>query len=316
LIVVDLPKSAENSLFEIGDEIVKIGNDTPADIISRVRKYRAASNESALLRDAAEFARNVDSRILTRVDVVIRRNGELKNLEISRFYSGLRSETWTKENTTSYKLLSDEVGYIYPDNCKNSDQATIMEKFAETKAIIVDMRCYPMEFNTFEFIGDYFIPRKTHHVTWTPIVKGLPGYYQKTPSSMPLWAFNPWRVLVGRNRDYYKGMVVVLVDATTQSSAEYQTMSFQAAPNCIVVGSQTAGADGNVVELPMPHGVKTLFSGIGVYYPDGTNAQRVGVKIDHYVEPTIEGIKAGRDEVLEKALTIIDAKITEEPENL
>jgi C-terminal processing protease CtpA/Prc len=107
------------------------------------------------------------------------------------------------------------------------------------------------------------------------------------------------------NPDYYKGRVVVLVNEQTQSQAEYTTMAFQAAPDCIVVGSQTAGADGNVVLLPLPHGVKTYFSGLGVYYPDGTNTQRAGVKIDYVVEPTIEGVKAGRDEVLEKALELI-----------
>jgi C-terminal processing protease CtpA/Prc len=83
-------------------------------------------------------------------------------------------------------------------------------------------------------------------------------------------------------------------------------MAFQAVPDCVVVGSQTAGADGNVVVLHLPGGVRTWFSGLGVFYPDGTNTQRTGVRIDHYMTPTIEGIKAGRDELLEKALEIID----------
>ena len=47
-------------------------------------------------------------------------------------------------------------------------------------------------------------------------------------------------------------------------------------------------------------------SGRGVYYPDGTDLQRKGVKIDEYIEPTIAGIKAGRDEVLERAIEIIE----------
>jgi hypothetical protein len=48
--------------------------------------------------------------------------------------------------------------------------------------------------------------------------------------------------------------------------------------------------------------MRTSFSGLGIYYPDNTNTQRVGVKIDIQVKPTIKGIKEGRDEVMEKAL--------------
>jgi C-terminal processing protease CtpA/Prc len=49
----------------------------------------------------------------------------------------------------------------------------------------------------------------------------------------------------------------------------------------------------------------TMISGIGVYYPDGTETQRVGIVPDVECKPTIQGIREGRDEVLEKAIEII-----------
>jgi C-terminal processing protease CtpA/Prc len=52
----------------------------------------------------------------------------------------------------------------------------------------------------------------------------------------------------------------------------------------------------------LPGGIRTGFSGLGVYYPDHTPTQQVGVKIDVPCAPTIEGIRAGRDEVLDCAL--------------
>lgn len=48
-----------------------------------------------------------------------------------------------------------------------------------------------------------------------------------------------------------------------------------------------------------------MISGIGIYYPDGTETQRVGIVTDIEVKPTIDGIKAGRDELLEKAIELI-----------
>jgi C-terminal processing protease CtpA/Prc len=96
--------------------------------------------------------------------------------------------------------------------------------------------------------------------------------------------------------------VAILVDETTQSSAEYHSLAFRSAPNAIVVGSTTAGADGNVSAIPLPGGLRSMFSGIGVFWPDGRPTQRVGIVPDVVAKPTIAGIKAGRDEVLEAAV--------------
>jgi hypothetical protein len=55
----------------------------------------------------------------------------------------------------------------------------------------------------------------------------------------------------------------------------------------------------------MAGGEKTLITGVGIFYADKTETQRKGVKIDVVVQPTIEGRKAGKDELLEKAIELI-----------
>jgi C-terminal processing protease CtpA/Prc len=101
----------------------------------------------------------------------------------------------------------------------------------------------------------------------------------------------------------------VLVDEVTQSQAEYTTMAFRAAPQTMVIGSTTAGADGNVSQIPLPGGLRTMISGIGVFYPDKTPTQRVGIVPDIVVRPTIAGIKAGRDELVEEAIRQIQGAV-------
>jgi C-terminal processing protease CtpA/Prc len=86
-------------------------------------------------------------------------------------------------------------------------------------------------------------------------------------------------------------------------------MALHAAPDAIVIGSTTAGADGNVSEVPLPGGLRTMISGLGVFYPDGAPTQRVGIHIDVEARPTIAGIRAGRDEVLEAAIHRITPEI-------
>ena len=87
----------------------------------------------------------------------------------------------------------------------------------------------------------------------------------------------------------FDGKVVILVDEISQSNAEYTAMAFRAAPDAVVVGSTTAGADGNVSRIPLPGGLRAAISGIGVFYPDKTPTQQVGIVPDIVVRPTIEG---------------------------
>jgi C-terminal processing protease CtpA/Prc len=120
-------------------------------------------------------------------------------------------------------------------------------------------------------------------------------------------------VSLSAKKPHYAGKIVILVDEASQSSSEYHAMAFRAAPGAIVVGSTTAGADGNVSQISLPGGLRTLMSGLGVFYPDKKPTQRVGIVPDVQVRPTIEGIRAGRDEVLEEAVRqILGREITTE----
>ena len=87
-------------------------------------------------------------------------------------------------------------------------------------------------------------------------------------------------------------------------------MAFQTADNVITVGNQTAGADGDVVVFEYMGGYRTAISGNGILYPDGSETQRKGIKIDIEVKPTINGLKQGRDEVLEQAIELASEENT------
>lgn len=69
-----------------------------------------------------------------------------------------------------------------------------------------------------------------------------------------------------------------------------------------IVGSNTAGSNGNVIFLELPGQIALMYTGMRVIGPDGEIFQGVGIEPDVRVYPTIEGLRAGRDEVLERAL--------------
>ena len=157
------------------------------------------------------------------------------------------------------------------------------------------MRCYPSEFVVFS-LGEYLMPNASEFVKFSKGSITDPGVFTLTDV-----------LKVGaENKDYYTGKVILLINEITQSQAEYTTMAFRVAPQATVIGSTTAGADGNVSQFYLPGGISTMISGIGVYYPDGKETQRVGIVPDIEIKPSIEGIKKGRDELMEKAIEIIN----------
>jgi C-terminal processing protease CtpA/Prc len=167
----------------------------------------------------------------------------------------------------------------------------------KTKGVIVDMRCYPSDFMVFTF-GGMLMPESRSFVKFSIGNLEAPGQF----------TFGPELKVGGANPDHYKGKVVVIVNEKTLSQSEYTTMAFSAGPNTTVIGSTTAAADGNVSPIALPGGIRTGISGIGVYYPDGRETQQIGIVPNIEVKPTIKGIAAGRDELLEKALEIVNGK--------
>jgi C-terminal processing protease CtpA/Prc len=159
----------------------------------------------------------------------------------------------------------------------------------------MDVRNYPR--GTLYQFARYFNPEARPFVRFAMVDSTSPGQVVWLP---PLMAGD-----ARGNASSYRGRVAILVDERTQSHAEFSVMALRTAPENKVIGSQTAGADGNVTPLVLPGGIRTLFTGLGVYYPDGRETQRIGIVPDIEVRPTLAGLRGGRDEVLERALEYI-----------
>ena len=156
------------------------------------------------------------------------------------------------------------------------------------------MRCYPSDFMVFSF-GPYLLPEAK------PFVKFTMGSFH-TPG---IFTFGRNISIGSANPNYYKGKIILIVNESTQSQAEYTSMTFKTAPNITVIGSTTAGADGNLSSIVLPGNIYTGISGVGIYYPDGKETQQVGIVPDLQVTPTIQGIISGKDELLEKAVQLL-----------
>jgi len=283
-------KAGETSGLKPGDIITELDGVTIAKLMESWSRYYAASNEPTRLRDiAVQMTRGECGKATIRVsrnNAAIEINSERVapgEPNVLEFFHDLPGET--------FRLLSKDVAYLKLSTVKQDDAAKYIQSAAGTKGLIIDIRNYPKEFMVFT-LGSLLVDQKTDFVRFTAGDLSNPGAFHFGGAPLSLTPQQP----------HYPGKVVILVDEVTQSSAEYTSMAFRASPRARVIGSTTAAADGNVSMIPLPGGFRSMISGIGVFYPDKKPTQRIGIIADREVKPTIDGIRAGRDEVLEAAI--------------
>ena len=276
----------------IGDVITHVNGTSVKSLYEQNKPYLFASNESVMKRAAYYCIFNGQS---DKVKITVDRNGVTSEKEISRYKYRDLNYTWgADKDKTLYKVLDGNIGYVNMGAIEHKDVNTMLDSLKQCKSIIFDIRNYPN--GTMYMIGHRLMAEEKPFVKFTQPDFNYPGKFEWTED---------FKVGPKKNKNPYTGKIVVLVNEITQSHAEFTAMSMQVADNVTVVGSQTSGADGNITNyFDFPGGYKTCFTGLGVFYPDGRETQRIGIVPDVEVRPTIAGIRAGKDEVLDKALEI------------
>jgi hypothetical protein len=168
----------------------------------------------------------------------------------------------------------------------------------QAKGLVIDLRGYITQ-ASFELLS-HLIDHSVSSPTWqTPIVppqrdlKFLTGSWQIRPQA-----------------PRFSAKVVVLIDGRTMSAAETVLQLFREAHAGVVVGETSSGANGNACYAEVPGGFTFRFTGMRAGNPDGSTAQGRGFAPDQVIHPTLAGIRAGRDEILEVGIATVQRLIT------
>ena len=298
---------AKREGLAIGDIILSIDGKDVLKLIDEQRPYQPASNYVTQTHYISDYVLCGDDNS-TAVLTVMDKNNKLKKVTITR-KSAYNKPFWSKKRTENtgpvFKLLSPEIGYVDMERLENNMIDSMLTTFKNTKGFIMDMRGYP------QGTAWSLAPRLNNKpvlegALFTRLQPGAPdisangneisamtttvSFMQKMPTS------TDWR---------YTGKTIMLMNETTQSQAEHSGLFFKAANGTTFIGSQTAGANGDVTNFNIPGFTNLTFSGQNVSYPNGQTMQRRGLVPDIIVKPTIKGIRAGKDEVLERAVVFL-----------
>lgn len=285
---------AEADNIKVGDVVTKINGKTIKELILENRDLVCASNEAAYLD---KLIKSILRNETKNIEVEFLKDGkyETKSMIWSDYHDSHRNEfkKGALKKKEKFKVLNNNIGYVDMGVIKQRHIPDMIEALKATKAIVFDMRNYPNE--TWKEISDFLNPQEKTFCDYTMPCLNYPGRYVWTKG----------RKCGSENKDNYKGKVIVLLNEDSMSQSEWTAMCFQTAGNTTIIGSQTAGTDGNVVEVDFK-GFHTRYTGLGVYYPDRRETQRIGIVPDIEVKPTINGIQQGKDEVLDRALVFVE----------
>ncbi|SFE97541.1 S41 family peptidase [Sunxiuqinia elliptica] len=278
--------------LKVGDAILEIDGISIAELLQQNSKYTPASHQNGKEKRSSIILRGHKPE----VTITYKRNGKIFEKTIHRDdVSTFKKIEPVARDKTKWKQLSKNIAYVNLGNVETSEVDQIMDSVTTcSKAIIFDIRNRPKGTRVMRRISVRLKPQSDVFAKIIVPDLSYPGKFR-------------WKEGVEsgiRNKNYYKGKVILLVNGHTLSHGEYFTMCLQSSPNAITIGQQTAGADGNVSQFKLIGGFKTAMSGTGIFYPDGTETQRKGVKIDIEVEPTIAVVIENRDEILEKAIEV------------
>lgn len=275
--------------LELGDVIETVDGQPVDSLIEAWSPYYSASNQASRLRD---IARSLPRGDCGKSMLTVERRGDSRQLTVRRTTrEAPRGRVTHDRPGETFQLLSPEVGYLKLSTARVRELPQYLEQAAGTRGLVIDIRNYPLEFVVYA-LGGRLVDTRTPFARFTVGDLSNPGAF--------VWRLRPAELEPIGPR--YEGKVAILVDETSLSQSEYTAMALRTVPDAVVIGSTTSGADGNMSKIPLPGGIHATISGIGVFYPDKSPTQQIGIIPDIFVTPTIEGIRAGRDEVLEAAL--------------
>jgi hypothetical protein len=295
LVVVGKAASVPESVA-IGDAIVSIDGKPTGDCYGEVSKWISAATDG-WRRWNSSRALVADYPTRDPAQIVFRKpDGEPLTVALGRVAEGTANTATTKRPASGTELAP---GVVYFDLDGADTLDPLMPKLVAAKAIIFDLRGYPGAAGV--ELMKHLIDGPATSARWcVPVIR--------RPDRQDVeWNESGWNLQPVE--PHLKAKIAFLTDGRAISYAESIMGIVENYRFGEIIGSTTAGTNGNVNPFRLPGGYVVSWTGMKVLKHDGSTHHGVGIAPTVPVTPTAKGIATGRDEVLEKAVEVMKAKI-------
>jgi C-terminal processing protease CtpA/Prc len=285
------PKLAED--LKAGDVILRINGRTVASLITEQEKLISGATPQWKRWRALQLLKEgpKDSEASLAVQ---RRAGVVKTVKVTHDPEGVEPDDIAEQRPAKVEEIQNGVMYVDIDRITDKDFQDAIPQLEKAKGIIFDLRGYPKA--SFEAIGhltDKLVTCAQWHIPTT-----LYPDRQNVAFHFSNWTIAP-------KKPRFQAKIAFLTDGRAISAAETYMGIIEHYKLAAIVGSPTAGTNGNVNPFTLPGGYSISWTGMKVLKHDGSQHHGIGIQPTVPVSRTIKGVAAGKDEVLDKAIEIV-----------
>ncbi|GAA5085925.1 hypothetical protein GCM10023210_07220 [Chryseobacterium ginsengisoli] len=322
LLVTNLvfPEICDKAQIKVGDKITEINGKSIPQIIKEKSKLLSVSNHQKLLYVLSKYEYNlIWSDNLPQKTLKIQSGSKKFSTEIPLINTTDKSNVAILSNyinnknlkIESHRLANKDIAYFktnetlefinnVDDNKIDAVMDSILKDASQKKAIVFDMRAYP-DWGGFvyHYIYKYFSPKENYFGKYyKPNLKNIGTFAYKDYDYFP--------TIENKTTHVYKGKVFILVNPETRSASEWYSMSLQKIfPQSLTIGQQTSGGDGDLVRVNLPGDYVLPFTGNGIFYPDNSQTQQTGIRINELIKYKDQDILDNRDLEFERVLNSV-----------
>ncbi|MDQ0593127.1 C-terminal processing protease CtpA/Prc [Chryseobacterium ginsenosidimutans] len=316
------PEICSKAQINIGDKIISVNGKTIPQIIKEKGELLSTSNTEKLVFVLSKYENNLiwigdfqqqnlevksggnNRKFSTKIEMIDPSDKEKYDLIVDYLQDKIKKRESRKiaHNDVAYFKVNETLKFINNVNDDKIDMVmdSILSDAAQKKAIVFDMREYPDWGGFFyHYIYKYFSPSENY----------FGKYYRQNLKNIGTFAYKDYDyfpAISGKTTHNYKGKVFILVNPDTRSASEWYSMSLQKIfPQSLTIGQQTSGGDGDLVKVNLPGNYLLEFTGNGIFYPDNSQTQQTGIRINKIIKYKDHDILENRDLEFERVLNLI-----------
>jgi len=278
--------------FAIGDVVTHIGERPARPWIEEIAGRLSGTPQWRQFRAAAWEAPRAGFGEV--VELVVERDGDTRQVAAMGAHLAVPSPPRPPARHT----FADGVRYVDLTRIDPGELAAELPLLARARGVVFDMRGYPSENHE---ILDHLL-REPEDSLWMHVPR-----FVEPDGRIVGWQHLGWHRRP--SAPHIGAPVVFLISAEAISYAESILSYVEAHALGTLVGTPTAGANGDIVRFDTVAGFYVIYTGMRVTRHDGSPFHDRGIQPHVEVWPTLAGLRAGRDEVLEAGLRTVRAGV-------
>jgi C-terminal processing protease CtpA/Prc len=289
---------SESPDLQVGDHIVTIDGEPVKDYFTKLEDQFSGSKQWKKHQALQDFVSSESGE--DQLTFKIKRDGsEIDNIKAT--YYSYSIDPFSRTQRSPIQEIEQRIYYVNQTALFDYHFYGQFEKLSKAKGIIFDFRGFPDQYH----LGKLIIGHLINQPVKLPIIQVPKIIYpdqQEIEFENVQWTIEP-------QEQKFTGKVVFLTYGGPMGESELLLEVIKHNKLAELVGQETSGENGgkNAIRIFMPR-QWIYWTGSRFLKEDGSQHHLIGVQPSVRVERTLEGVKQGKDEYIEKAIEVINSK--------